>query len=493
MKNLHPVQPSILLAFSVFAIAASLGLLACSSAVPDASFPVTVIWMEGESGSARGLAGDAAVKAVEILVFSEATGERIGSGNLIPTGGHWAGTLSVSVDGLAVFEAKALDSATDYAGSILYVGKATKNLTGSGDSVSITTGLAGLKGGSIQGQASVYSTKVNTFAGTGVAGTGTDALPGLLTNPYQISTNGTYIYIADMGANNIRRLAIKTQAMVTFAGDVDGASGGRNDGYVGVATRFNNPRGIVADGTYLYVADYSNHAIRRITISTALVESYAGTLGATAGATENAAADAALFNGPSGITTDGINLYVADTNNNKIRQIVIADTNGTRTVTTLSGLTGGVGTAGWIDGLGIGAQFSGPQGVATDGTNVYVADTGNNVIRQIRISDGYTTTIAGTGASGSLDGAGTAATFYSPIGITTDGTYLYIADSYHNLIRRVEIAPPNNVTTLEGAIGGWSTNGPRIATGITDAYGIATDGVNLFVSDYAGHTIHKIQ
>ncbi|MDP2790126.1 MAG: hypothetical protein Q8O15_00040 [Rectinemataceae bacterium] len=496
MKNQHTVRSSALLVFSAltaFALIASLGLLACSDAMPGTSFPVTVTWDGGGSAASRGLAGDAAVLAVEILIYSDATGERIGVGNLAPTGGHWAGTISVSANGLAVFEANALDSAIAGSGKILYVGKTTHNLTGSGDSVTFAAGLASPRGGSIQGQSPVLTTRINTFAGTVTAGTGTDALPGLFTNPYQITSNGTYLFIADMGANNIRKIEIKSQTVTTFAGSVSGALGGRNDGAYGVATRFSTPRGITADGTYLYVADYSNHAIRRITISSGLVESYAGTLGATAGSTENAAADAALFNGPSGITTDGINLYVADTNNNKIRQIVIALSNGTRTVTTLSGLTGGVGTADWLDGLGTGARYSGPQGITTDGTNVYVADTGNNRIRQIRISDGYTSTLAGTGATGSLDGAGTAATFYSPIGITTDGTYLYVADSYHSLIRRVQIASPNTVMTLEGSGGGWSTNGPRVGSGISGSYGITTDGTNLYVSNYAGHTIHKIQ
>ncbi len=334
---------------------------------------------------------------------------------------------------------------------------------------------------------------MNTFAGTpGSAGTGTAELPGLLTNPYQITSDGPSLFVADMGSNNIRRIIIATQSVSTFAGQING-SAIRIEG-TGTSAGFITPRGITTDGTYLYVADYGNHAIRRITVSSGLVEPYAGTLAATAGATENAAADAALFNGPSGITTDGINLYVADTNNNKIRKIVIADSNGTRTVSTLSGLSGVVGTAGWNDGAAAEAQFSGPQGITTDGTNLYVADTGNNRIRQIKISDGETSTLAGSGATGSADSStGTLATFYGPIGITTDGTYLYVADATSNKIRRVDIAAPHGVTTLAGSGTAGSADGVGTAATFNGPRGVATDGTNLYVSDYSGNTIRKIQ
>jgi len=503
MNNSKTFRSSIRLVLAFFVL--GVGLMACSNALqglPGSNqaatdtkgFPVSVTWNGGGSAatgsSARGLIDDSNVASVSIRVYN-ATGALIGSGTLANRTTYWGGAISVSETGPAVFEASVLDAGS----SFLYVGKATYMVAASNNSLTITAGAAGLLGGAIQGQAPTLSTAVNTFAGTpGTAGTGTAVLPGLFTGPYQITTDGKNLYVADMGANNIRKIVIATQETTTFAGDINGALGGRNDGAVGTATRFNQPRGITTDGTYLYVADYANHAIRRITISSGLVESYAGTLGATAGATENAAADAALFNGPSGITTDGIHLFVADTNNNKIRQIEIAATNGTRTVTTLSGLTGGVGAAGWNDGLATGALFSGPQGITTDGVNVYVADTGNNRIRQIRISDGWTSTLAGSGATGSLDNAiGTSATFYGPTGITTDGTYLYVADSTSNAIRRIAIAEPNDVTTLAGTGTAGSNDGLGTDAAFNGPYGITTDGMNLYVTDYNAHTIRKIQ
>lgn len=502
MKNIKNRAAKIFVLITV-ALVASLGFWACSNALLGLddqnatnhdSYPVTVTWDSDSMPVSRTVTFDnSSVNSVMILVYSSATGERIGSGSLArrPATSDWGGTINVNENVSAVFEATVLNAAN----AVLYVGRFTYTVTGSNDTVSIAVGLAGSKSGSIQGYAPALSTRVNTFAGTAsTPGTGTAELPGRFTNPYQITSDGTDLYVADMGANNIRKIVLATQTVSTFAGDISGALGGRNDGAIGVATRFNQPRGITAYGGYLYVADYANHAIRRITVATQLVESYAGTLVATAGATENAAADAALFNGPSGITTDGINLYVADTNNNKIRKIVIADTNGTRTVSTLSGLTGGVGTAGAADGLGTGAQFSGPQGITTDGTNVYVADTGNNKIRQIRISDGWTSTIAGSGATGSLDDAtGTSATFYGPTGITTDGTYLYVADTTSNKIRRVTIAAPHAVATLAGAGTVGTANGLGTAATFSGPSGITTDGNNLYISDYAANTVRKIQ
>jgi len=104
-------------------------------------------------------------------------------------------------------------------------------------------------------------------------------------------------------------------------------------------------------------------------------------------------------------------------------------------VTTLAGTAGYTGSA---DGTGTSASFNNPNGITTDGTNLYVADLSNHLIRKIVISTGAVTTLAGTGSSGSADGTGTSASFNSPTGITTDGTNLYVADNSTHLIRQIE-------------------------------------------------------
>jgi len=84
------------------------------------------------------------------------------------------------------------------------------------------------------------------------------------------------------------------------------------------------------------------------------------------------------------------------------------------------------------------ACFNYHRGVTTDGTNLYVADRTNHLIRKIVISTGAVTTLAGTGSSGSANGTGTSASFHDPQGITTDGTNLYVADRGNHLIRKIE-------------------------------------------------------
>ncbi len=146
---------------------------------------------------------------------------------------------------------------------------------------------------------------------------------------------------------------------------------------------------------------------------------------------------AGTFNNPSGVISDGTYLYVADTGSNTIRKVVIS----TGVATVFAGSTSG--TAGFTNGTGTAALFNAPSGIASDGTNLYVADKGNNVIRKIIISTGVVSTFAGStsGASGFTDGTGTTNTlFRSPSAVTSDGTYLYITDAGNNSIRKIVIS-----------------------------------------------------
>ena len=98
----------------------------------------------------------------------------------------------------------------------------------------------------------------------------------------------------------------------------------------------------------------------------------------------------------------------------------------------------GTGSSGSVNGTGTSASFGNPKGITTDGTNLYVADYSNHLIRKIVTSTGVVTTVAGTGSSGSANGTGTSASFYYPQGVTTDGTNLYVADYNNHLIRKIE-------------------------------------------------------
>lgn len=190
----------------------------------------------------------------------------------------------------------------------------------------------------------------------------------------------------------------------------------------------------------------------------------------------------ASFKGPADITVDpaGI-IYVADAGNNLIRKIT-AD----GTVTTFAGS----GTAGSANGSGIAASFSGPQGITVDATGaVYVADSGNHLIRKIS-KEGAVTTFAGSGTAGSTNGNGIAASFNLPTGITVDGNgYVYVGDSGNNLIRR--ITPEGLVSTFAGTgASGSADGGPATAT-FSAIRRLAIDR-NSFVYITDGNKIRKL-
>ena len=223
----------------------------------------------------------------------------------------------------------------------------------------------------------------------------------------------------------IRKIVISTGAVTTLAGS-PGSSGSTNG--TGTSAKFNHPDHLTTDGTNLYVTDANNHTIRKIVISTGFVTTLAGSAGST-GST-NGTGTTARFHYPRGIVTDGTNLYVSDHNNHTIRKIVIA----TGVVSTFAG---SAGSSGSTDATGTAARFSYPYGITTDGTDLYLVDAGKHTIRKIVISTGAVTTLAGSGSSGSTDAVGKAARFNSPYAITIEGSDLYVADNSNHKIRKI--------------------------------------------------------
>ena len=251
----------------------------------------------------------------------------------------------------------------------------------------------------------------------------------------------------------------------------------------GTAATFHTPYGIATDGTSLFVADTGNSTIRKIDIISGLVSTLTGSAGVS-GSTDGTGTGA-LFHAPCGITTDGTNLYVADTGNSTIRKVVIS----TGVVTTLAG-SGATGSA---DGIGTLASFNLPFGITTDGTNLYVADTGNSTIRKVVISTGEVTTLAGTaGVPGSADGTGTAAMFHTPYGLVIYGTILYVADTGNSTIRTINIAS-GAVATFVGMAGvPGSIDGTGAAARFQSPCDVTTDGSILYITDTANSTIRKV-
>src|SRR5439155_793821 len=175
---------------------------------------------------------------------------------------------------------------------------------------------------------------------------------------------------------------------------------------------------------------------------------------------------AARFRFPGSVAVDNAgSVYVADLGNT-IRQVTPAGV-----VTTLAGLAGNGGSA---DGTGSAARFNNPCGVAVDSAgDVYVADTDNDTIRQVT-PGGVVTTLAGlAGKGGSADGTGSAARFYYPVGVAVDSAgNVYVADYYNDTIRQV--TPGGVVTTLAGSAGrGGSADGTGSAARFYNPSGVA--------------------
>ncbi len=220
---------------------------------------------------------------------------------------------------------------------------------------------------------------------------------------------------------------------------------GTADG-TGTAARFSAPRGIWSDGANLYVADTNNYAIRKINLTTGAVTTLAGLKG-TAGSADGTGT-AARFVYPGAIWGDGLNLYVADSVT--IRKVVLSS----GVVTTLAGQAGALGSA---DDTGTAARFLGISGLWGDNNNLYIADAGNNTIRKMNLSSLAVTTVAGDpGTPAMVDGAATDARFSQPNGLWSDGANLFISDYANHAIRKMNIVS-GNVSTVAAY---YAFNGP---------------------------------
>src|SRR5258706_238877 len=270
--------------------------------------------------------------------------------------------------------------------------------------------------------------------------------------------------------------------LALFAGDMRG--GGTADG-TGAAARFNIPSGGAPDNRGgVYVGDYGNHTIRKITPA-GVVTTLAGTAGVEG--TSDGIGVAASFKSPVDVATDSAgNVYVADSGSNTIRKITPAGV-----VTTLAGTPSVVGST---DGTGAAASFNFPHGVATDSTgNVFVADGFNHSIRKITPGGGVTTLAGKAGGGGSTAGTGPAARFNVPFGVATDSAgNIYVADTSNGTIRK--ITPGGVVTTLAGTAGvEGSTDGTGAAARFSNPFAVATDSAgNVYVADSGINTIRKI-
>jgi uncharacterized protein YjiK len=330
---------------------------------------------------------------------------------------------------------------------------------------------------------------ITTVAGNGTAGFGGDDGPATaaqLNAPYGVALDvGGNLYIADTENHRVRKVWASSGVITTVAGT--GASGYKGDGGPATAAQLNAPRGIAVDaGGNLYIADTFNHRVRKVwarggTISTAML-ALGGTISTVAGtgsagySGDGGSAVAAQLASPNGVALDAIgNLYIADTDNDRVREVRAGS---------------GIIVTAQADPL------SSPAGVALDADNtLYIADTYNNRVRALR--SGSLAIVAGNGsASYSGDGGpATTAQLYNPRGVATDAAgNLYVADSDNNRVREVQ-AGSGIITTVAGTgTRGYSgDNGPANAAALNHPLSVALDSLgNLYIVDSFNQRVREV-
>jgi hypothetical protein len=318
-----------------------------------------------------------------------------------------------------------------------------------------------------------------TFAGgstqANTDGTGTAAG---FNFPAGLVTYGSDLFVADAANNAIRKISSK--------GVVSTLAGSNNIGYInstGRSASFSYPTGITIDRAgNLYVADQNNQVIRKVT-QDGVVTTFAGTH--YEGHTDGAASIAA-FSYPTALVADAQdNIFVTEEGSSEVRKITPAGQ-----VSTFAGN----GVKALINGTGSNASFFKPQGIAIDASgNLYVADWGNYAIRKITPA-GVVTTLAGSGISGTADGAGASASFTGPTNIIADQSgNLYVTDQSSQGSRIRMITPAGVVTTIAGNNALTSTDGIGTSASFYYPWGITIDNTgNLYISDRSSNKIRKL-
>ncbi len=271
-------------------------------------------------------------------------------------------------------------------------------------------------------------------------------------NPIAITSDGIFIYVADLLNNKIKKVRISNGEASTLAS-------------------INFPHGVATDGINVYASTYTDHKIKKIIISTGVVSDFAGS--GVAGDSDGAALSAE-FNQPTYLTLDQTNVYVSDRLNSKIKKINIS--------------TGIVSTM--ISGLNL------PNGIAVDSGFLYIADSGNHQILRVDISNNTSTIIAGSGSIGGTNNTnGLLATFNLPYGITIDGSYIYVLEGGSKRFRRILKNSPNSVSTIMSQNDGYQDgviSNAKFCGNITDCNtSITTDGLFIYFADRYNHSIRK--
>ena len=338
-------------------------------------------------------------------------------------------------------------------------------------------------------QARVPEFTISTVAGNGAAGYSGDGGPATdakLNGPLGVALDASgNIYVADYTNNRIRKIA-PDGTITTIAGN--GKAGYSGDGGPATSAELNTPDRVTVDGQgNVYIADSNNNRVRKVT-SAGIITTVAGNGKAGYGG-DGGAATSAELNFPDGTAFDAAgNLYISDANNNRVR-VVAPD----GTITTAAG--NGMASYSGDGGPATSASLNSPAGVAvnTDG-HLFISDQNNNRIR--KVTNGTITTVVGTGAAGySGDGGpGTLAKLNTPAFIEFDGSgNLYIPDRDNNRIR--VLLTDGTIWTLagSGAAGFAGDGGPAVDAKLNSPRAIAISGSgSIYIADQANERIRLL-
>jgi len=331
---------------------------------------------------------------------------------------------------------------------------------------------------------------ITTVAGNGqpgYSGDGGPATAASLSGAVGVAVDAAgNLYIADTSSNRIRKVT-PGGTITTVAGNGGAVYSG--DGGPATAASLNWPSGLAVDAAgNLYIADNHNHRIRKATaggtITTAAGNGQQGYSG------DGGPATAASLNSPYAVAVDSAgNLYIVDSNNNRIR-----NESSVGTITTAAG-NGQQGYSG-DGGPATAASLGSPGGVAVDSAgNLYIADSSNLRIRKVT-SGGTITTLAGNGAQGySGDGGpATAASLWGPSCVAVDAAgNLYFADTWNSRIRKVALGGTITTVAGNGRMAYSGDGGPPTAAALNLPQGVAVDAAsNLYISDYFNYRIRKV-
>jgi uncharacterized protein (TIGR03437 family) len=285
----------------------------------------------------------------------------------------------------------------------------------------------------------------------------------------------------------------QAQTITTIAGN--GVAGFSGDNVPATTTALSSPRGVAFDAQgNMYIAERFNHRIRRVSAG-GIITTAAGT-GAAGFSGDGGPAANAQLNQPEDVWVDaGGTLYIADSSNHRIRRVTPSGT-----ISTVAGV-GSFGFSG-DGGAATGAQLNRPTSLVVDaGGNIFVADSSNHRIRRIAVN-GSISTVAGNGVQAySGEGVeATSASLRFPVGISIDSSgNLYIADAGNHVIRRVTPAGIINTVAGNGAGAGTDTGsfsgdgGAATSAGLNTAEDVAVDSTgSLFIADSANYRVRKV-